>query len=344
MQTILYTTYHQLEQSEHYPAFRQFIETTPTGNFFQSPEFLQFIEPVRGYKPFLLIAVDGPGGILGSLMGVIQSDGGGVKSWLSRRLIVWGGPVVGEHPSAERYTATANTLLQAMKKFAQGNAIFIEFRNFFDCTPLQPAFEANGFRFRPHLNYLVKLDEDGAVKGRLSSNRRRQIKTSLAAGATVTEPESEADVVALYQLLEKLYKEKVKKPLPSIDLFMQFWKSPFAKTFLVKYEGQVVGGSVGPVYRGKALYQWYVCGDNGSIKGVHPSVLASWAPIEYGLQHGYEFFDFMGAGRPEEDYGVREFKARFGGDEVCYGRYEMVLNQPLYRVGKLGLKVYQTIR
>lgn len=291
----------------------------------------------------MLIALGDSGQITGSLLGVIQSDGGGVKSWLSRRLIVWGGPVLAETGTANKH-AVAQALLQDMKKYAQGHAIFIEFRNFFDCSDLTPVFEACGFRYRPHLNYLVKIDEEAAVKGRLSSNRRRQIKTSLAAGAVVTEPESEADVVALYDLLARLYKEKVKKPLPSLDLFMQFWKSPSAKTFLVKYEGKVVGGSVGPVYRNKVLYQWYVCGDNGAIKGVHPSVLASWAPIEYGLKHDYQFFDFMGAGRPEEDYGVRDFKSRFGGDEVCYGRFEMVLNQPLYRVGKLGLKVYQTIR
>ena len=138
------------------------------------------------------------------------------------------------------------------------------------------------------------------------------------------EPESEDDVRELYALLEKLYKEKVKKPLPSIDLFMQFWKSPSAKTFLVKYEGKIIGGSVGPVYANKVLYQWYVCGENGVIKGVHPSLLASWAPMEYGLKNGYQYFDFMGAGKPEDHYGVRDFKARFGGDEVSYGRYDMV--------------------
>lgn len=341
MQALLYTQYSQLENSDQFAAFQRFAKQAPNANFFQSPEFLKFIEPVRGYKPFLLIALSGTGEVQGSLLGVIQSDGGGVKSWLSRRLIVWGGPIVAADADKQ---ATVKTLLQEMKKYARGSAIFIEFRNFFDCAELNDAFLACGFNFRPHLNYIVRIDDESAVQGRLSSNRRRQIKTSLAAGAVITEPESEADVVALYDLLKKLYTEKVKKPLPSLDLFMQFWKSPSAKTFLVKYEGKVVGGSVGPIYGNKVLYQWYVCGDNGAVKGVHPSVLASWAPIEYGLKHGYEYFDFMGAGRPEEDYGVREFKARFGGDEVCFGRYEMVLNQPLYRVGKLGLKVYQTIR
>lgn len=147
-----------------------------------------------------------------------------------------GGPIVAA--SADRQAVT-KTLLQEMKNVPAEAPFFIEFRNFFDCSELKDAFAASGFHFRPHLNYIVKID--GEAAGRLSSNRRRQIKTSLAAGAVVTEPESEADVVAFYQLLKKLYTEKVKKPLPSIDLFMQFWKWPSSKTFLVKYEGKVVG-------------------------------------------------------------------------------------------------------
>ncbi|MBK6931681.1 MAG: hypothetical protein IPH12_12780 [Saprospirales bacterium] len=205
MRTLLYTQYDQLEKSDQFVPFQQFACQAPNANFFQSPEFLKFIEPVRGYKPFLLVALSDSGALNGSLLGVIQSDGGGVKSWLSRRLIVWGGPVVAA--SADK-NAVTKTLLQAMKKYAQGSAIFIEFRNFFDCSELHDAFAACNFHFRPHLNYLVKIDEDAA--GRLSSNRRRQIKASLAAGAVVTEPESEADVVAFYELLKKLYTEKVK--------------------------------------------------------------------------------------------------------------------------------------
>jgi len=342
IQVLRYTGYDQLKKSNYFADFQQYIGQAPHANFFQSPEFLQFIEPVRGYKPFILLAVSaGPGKVCGSLLGVVQSDGGAVKSWFSRRLIVWGGPILATTADTG---AVVKILLQEMKKHARGNAIFIEFRNFFDCAELQKVFESCGFRFLPHLNYLVKIDEASAVKGRLSTNRKRQIKSSLATGAVITAPESDADIKAFYQLLKELYAEKVKKPLPGIDLFMQFCKSPFAKTFLVKYEGKVVGGSAGPIYRGQVLYQWYVCGSNTAIQGLYPSVLATWAPIEYGLKHGYQKFDFMGAGRPGEEYGVREFKARFGGEEVCYGRFEMVLNQSLYRVGKLGLKVYQTIR
>jgi hypothetical protein len=338
-----FTSFEHLEKAGYLDAFQAFVRQAPTANFFQSPEFLPFIGAVKGYKPFLLLAQNNSGQVEGSLAGVVQSDGNGMKAWLSRRAIIWGGPLVAD-ASTEQGLNVARQLLEALKQGLQGKAIFIEFRNFFDCAPLHSVFEAAGFSFRPHLNFIVKLDDPDAVQSRLSSNRRRQIRASLKAGAVTSEPESEDDVLELYALLAKLYKEKVKKPLPSLDLFMQFWKSPSAKTFLVKYDGKVVGGSVGPIYANKILYQWYVCGENGAIKGVHPSVLASWAPMEYGLKNGYQYFDFMGAGRPDDNYGVRDFKARFGGDEVCYGRYEMVLNPALFRVGKLGLKIYQTIR
>jgi len=47
----------------------------------------------------------------------------------------------------------------------------------------------------------------------------------------------------------------------------------------------------------------------------------------------------MGAGKPNEEYGVRDYKSQFGGDLVAFGRYLKVLNPLLYRVGKVGLKI-----
>ena len=46
----------------------------------------------------------------------------------------------------------------------------------------------------------------------------------------------------------------------------------------------------------------------------------------------------MGAGSPDENYGVRDFKARFGGELVEYGRFKKILNPILYEAGKIGLK------
>lgn len=343
MKIQLYTTHTQYKSAGVSDAFEQFLQAHPNGNFFQSATFFEFIETVPGYTPFLLVASDESGGIAGSLLGVFQTNGSGVKSWLSRRLIVWGGPLVASATPAQMQAVTRG-LLAELKKHASSRSIYVEFRNFFDTGDMQKTFEQSGFEFKPHLNYLVKTDEEAAVKKRTSSSRIRQIKSSLNLGAEIAEARSEDDVIAFYKILHTLYKEKVKKPLSSPDLFLKFYKANIGKIFVVLYEGRVVGGIMCPVFAGKVIYEWYICGEDGLAQGLHPSVLATWAPIEYGYQHGFDHFDFLGAGKPDQDYGVREFKARFGGEEVSFGRYEMIVNKPLFEVGKLGLKVYQSIK
>ncbi len=339
----LFTQFDQLKNNHQFQTYKRFLSQHPHGNFFQSPEFFHFIEDIEGYKAFQILAISESGEILGSLLGTFQSNGANLKSWLSRRLIVWGGPLVARQ-NASQQAEVITGLLMEMKKHASGSAIYAEFRNFFDTSEWQNAFAGCGFKYKPHLNYLVKTDAEAAVKKRMSSSRMRQIKSSLKAGARIVEAGSEADVMDYYYILKTLYREKVKKPLPNLELFLKFWKSSICKFFIVKREDEVIGGIVCPIYENKVIYEWYVCGKDGMEKGLHPSVLATWAPIEYGFQNGFEHFDFMGAGKPDEDYGVREFKARFGGEEVCFGRYEMILNKSLYNVGKFGLKMYQKIK
>lgn len=344
MQIHLYTHKDQLQDQTALTEFESFIQTHPNGNFFQSPGFFEFIKGVKGYRPFLLVATDQADKIVGSLLGVFQSNGGNIKSWLSRRLIIWGGPLVLAETTADE-ASIVSTLLKALKKEAGGNAIFAEFRNFFDMTSWKGVFEEQGFEFRPHLNFLVKTDEEAPVRKRVSKSRMRQIKSSIKLGATIEEAANEAEVMDFYNILEVLYKEKVKKPLPGVELFLQFYRSPeLCKFFVIKHEERVIGGIVCPIFNDKIIYEWYVCGADGEVKGLHPSVLATWAPIEYGFKNGYDHFDFMGAGKPDEDYGVREFKERFGGEQVAFGRYYMILNKSLYEVGQLGLKVYQKIK
>jgi lipid II:glycine glycyltransferase (peptidoglycan interpeptide bridge formation enzyme) len=47
----------------------------------------------------------------------------------------------------------------------------------------------------------------------------------------------------------------------------------------------------------------------------------------------------MGAGNPEEEYGVRDFKARFGGDLIEFGRFKKIFMPLLYSLGKTALKM-----
>jgi len=117
------------------------------------------------------------------------------------------------------------------------------------------------------------------------------------------------------------------------------------KIFVIKYKGEVVGGIVCPITPGKTLYEMYICGKDKELKdkGVYPSVLATWAGIEYAIENGIPKFDFMGMGIPGRQYGVRDFKMRFGGEVVNYGRWTKINNPLLYHVAEFGYNVMALI-
>lgn len=67
--------------------------------------------------------------------------------------------------------------------------------------------------------------------------------------------------------------------------------------------------------------------------------MATYAGIEYAAEHGYTRYDMMGAGKPGVPYGVRDFKAEFGGEMVEQGRFLCICHPILYKLGVLGVKI-----
>ena len=63
----------------------------------------------------------------------------------------------------------------------------------------------------------------------------------------------------------------------------------------------------------------------------------------WGKEHGYKKFDFGGAGKPGVPYSVRDYKMKFGGKVVNYGRYEKIHKSILFKIGKLAFKIYQML-
>jgi len=113
---------------------------------------------------------------------------------------------------------------------------------------------------------------------------------------------------------------------------------------LVKYNDKIIGGILSPVTPGKTIYEWYVCGLDHEYKDLHPSVLATWAAIEYALENNIPQFDFMGLGVPEKPYGVRDFKMRFGGELVNYGRFARINNRMIYFAAETGYNLLALLK
>ena len=278
------------------PKWTAFVEKHPQGNFFQTPSFYHFVSKISFYEPAVLAAYDDAGSMVGILVGVLQKEKGIIKSKFSSRLIVWGGPLVDNS-----YPTVTDELLKALVKKYKKRCIYIEFRNLFSTDKAKEHFSNNSFTYYEQLNFIVDIKNEKLTFQKISEGKRRQIKKSIANEAKIITDVTIEQVEKFYRILEKLYRTKVKKPLPGWHFFKTFYNTPgLGKYFLVEYKDEIIGGIMCPIYN-KVIYEWYIAGEDNKYKGIHPGVLATWAPIEYALKNSLCQFDFMGAGKPQED-------------------------------------------
>lgn len=314
----------------------ELVKQSPLATWFQTREAYAFFEGLSFLEAFA-IAVESNGQLKGLVAGYIQKDGGKIKQFLSRRAIVVGGPLLSDEITDEELAF----LLSALKKKLHRKAIFIETRNFNDYSRWRLVFEQSGFGYEPHYDVQVDTTSMELVNSKLDRNRRRNIKKALDNGVVIDENPSAEDLKRLYLMLEELYTTKVKTPLFPFEFFEKLRKIPSSLFFTAKNpEGQLLGGLVCVALDHRAVYAWLACGDDFNFKSLSPSVMVNYAGVSYAAREGMARFDFMGAGKPDDGgYGVRDFKLKFGGDLVEYGRYVHVCNRLLFGIGKLGVRI-----
>lgn len=222
--------------------------------------------------------------------------------------------------------------------------IYIETRNFNDYSRWKNAFSAAGFDYQPHLNFHVDTSSVEVAEANMGKSRKRDIRTTIREGVTIIEKPTEGQVMEYYSILDDLYKTRVKTPLFPEAFFQALAKHPDARFLLTKLNGKIIGGTVCMAQEGKCLYEWFACGEDGVYPHVFPSCYATYAGIKYAAEHGMPRFDMMGAGKPDEAYGVRDFKAKFGGKEVEYGRFLCVTKPLLYNMGVIGVKLLKKLK
>ena len=306
------------------------IDRSPYATWFQTKEAYEFYAANKEEMTPFAVGVEEDGHLTGVMVGYTTQERKPIKQLLTCRSIIIGGPLLDEHISNDALSA----LLLAAKRVTQ-NSIYLETRNFQNYSHWRYLFEACGFLYQPHLNIQVAC----TATHTMSEQRIRQVKKALKNGAEIVEASSEQEIRDCYRILQQLYREKVRTPLFSEEFFLRFYRNGVGKYLLVKYQGKVIGGMMCPILNGKAIYEWFVCGLDEEYREQYPSVMATYAAIEYAKANSLPLFDFMGAGKPDIPYGVRDFKMEFGGELVEYGRFLCVRKPLLYRMGQLGVKL-----
>ena len=314
--------------------WNQLVSESSHSSPFQTHEFYSLCNSVLGFRA-KAVAVCNTGRILALVVVVIQHEPG-LKSFLSRRGIIYGGPLV-----RERMDETLDLLLSETIFLLKGTVIYFESRNFSDYSDYNQIFLKNGWTFVPYLNLTINLDGKTLldIMSGMNYNRRRQIRLSLESEAIYRECESETELKGIYDILKSFYRVKLKLPLPDFQFFEALWLKKPGKVFVVLHNNKVIGGSFCLVLTGRSIYTMYYCGLRDYDRKIYPTHLAVLAALDYAVSSGLKLFDFMGAGNKNKEYGVRTYKQEFGSTLNEYGRYIRVVNRILYIMGSIAMKI-----
>jgi serine/alanine adding enzyme len=296
-----------------------FVDHHPDGTIFHTPEMYRVFEKTRRHRPAVLAALDADGEIAALMTPVEITTLAGPFRALTTRTISFGGPLVVTGPEAPDALAA---LLRSFKRDTGRTTLFTEFRNLSETSALGPTLTACEFRHEPHLNFLVDLtlDEQALFK-RIKSSARRNIQKARRLGVTVSEAQDASDRGAGYEVLRDVY-SRLRVPLPDQSIFDAAHEvlGPLGRyrMVLAKIDEQTIGVMCLLLYK-DVVYYWYT-GTLREHAECRAGDLLVWHAIELGHARGCRLLDFGGAGKPDEPYGVRDFKAKYGGSLVDFGR------------------------
>jgi len=314
--------------------WQNLAQISPFSSYFQTKKCYDFYCSLSFLKPFVF-GVEENEKLVGIICGYIVADGGKIKRFFSKRAIIAGGTLLDENISEEALQTLLNFTIKSLKN----RAIYIEIRNYNDYSVFKNVFTENNFIYKEHLNFHIATPDVDYVQSKMSSGKIRDIKLTQKNGAEIVEISQENDLKNFYEILKNLYQTKVKTPLFPYEFFEKLIKLPECKIFGIKYQNEIIGGSVCILFNQHTVYELFTCGLDGKFKNIFASTLATYSGIEFAAKNSFKNFDMMGAGKPKKNYGVRDFKAKFGGNLIEHGRFLYICNNFLYQTGKYYIEL-----
>lgn len=313
------------------------------GFIFQSPHFWKIYRKQKHIKPVFAATLRN-NQIQSLMLGYIQPEMKGKLGRIFSRALFHGGPVNRQDSLDEDIQQTINAVLLQVKKIS----VYSEVRNFMETESISSLISNNKFKFQDHLNILVHLSkgEEELFKN-MHSTRRKQIRRGYKRGVTVelVEGYSESLLSELYSQLSGLYKD-IGLPLAAFSYINEVAKDSMPKDllkiFIAWFDNEIVGFRMVLTYN-YVIFDWYAASDKNH-RDKYINDILPWEVIKWGSNNNFQIFDFGGAGKPNVDYGVRDFKLKFGGELVNFGRYQYVSKPVIMKIGQLGLKILKSLR
>ena len=316
-----------------------FVSHHPKGSVFQTPQMFRCYEKTPREEPFVIAAYHNAE-LVGILLAVIISERGVLKRQFSTRSIIHSGPIVKDDDPR-----VLQELLQAYNSLLPKYVIYTQIRNQFDQLCNCDSYRSNGYYFEPHLNFLIRLDNEENIWSRIGKGRLKQIKKAQRNDLTVAiyrDNEITSELLHKgYSIIKEVY-HRANLPLVDYSQIEATRDEGILVMIVVRTkDGELVGCRFGLSF-GKTLYGWYA-GSHKLYYLLYPNDLLIWETLRWACANGFEVFDYGGAGNPNKPYGVRAFKQQMGGELVNFGRYEKVHCPWKMQIATKGYVIYRKL-
>jgi lipid II:glycine glycyltransferase (peptidoglycan interpeptide bridge formation enzyme) len=208
-------------------------------------------------------------------------------------------------------------------------------------TPFHQVFFDAGYSYEDHLNILIDLSAGPEeILAQMHKKRSANIRRALKKKTDIRPIASYEEMQLACDLIQKTY-NRINIPSPPRELFLNAWDlMQEDMLFIGAFSGtKMIGCRIYLVYD-NVMYDWYAASDL-EFSNLHPNDLLPWKSMLWGKERGINTYDFMGAGKPGKEYGVRDYKMRFGGTLCNFGRYTKIHRPLLFQLGKLGMTIYK---
>lgn len=310
-----------------------FIASNNDSSFFHTVNYYKALSLTKGFKPLGLLLLDDEGSILALAIGESTNESSFLP-WVSKRVIFYAPPLY-------KKIEHLNYFLIHLKNLNVG--LFLQIRTFREFTIEElNCYKKNGYQFSDHLNAYIILKGKTAddLFSSFSKDRRKGIRrASERYSLQAVELDSiNKSVDLFYDMQKKLYMKK-RHPMKPKEFFLNLVEQSESHVKLVFafYEGEPIATQLFISYKDKmtALYTATM----EEHKDKYAGEFLIWHLLKRSLNENCILFDFGGGGNPNEEYGPRLYKERFGTIFQNVGRF----NLPKSNFYKFVMFVYKLL-
>ena len=283
-------------------------------NFFHSADLFRIIESTPGQKPYMVVACDGEGKVIGHMLVMLRRRGSLIPPYLFTQARVYG---EGEYDTGcDKETVFGLMLQKAVRKLKYGKCLYIEFSDLGTKMFGYAKFRANGF-FPVHWMEIHNSLHSMHPEKRLTPKMGKQLAKAKESGMETNIATTEKEYDQFFKILRGYVSLKIRRFIPDPSLFRKLREQGCCNLFTTLSDGKTVSGCL-CVYSEGNCYLWYMA-TKRKLHKKRASAQTVWTAINHAYENNYQHIYFMDVGLPFKKNPFREFILGFGGKPV--GKY-----------------------